>query len=97
MGVPSWERVVEAGRVVTGPRGGQLVGAVSALRAVRLAEGARGLRIGPRARGSECGLGADKESTCGGLLFHNLSRVGPRSLAEAGWMVCAQVVSRHLG
>ena len=89
--------VVEAGRVVSGPRGGQLVGAVSASREGRVAEGAGRLQIGPEARGSECGLGAERESTCGGLLFHNSSGGGPRSPAEAGRMICAQLVCKHLG
>ena len=47
-GVANWARVVEVGRVASGPRGGQLVGAVNACCAVRAAEGAGRLRIGPR-------------------------------------------------
>ena len=42
-----WDRVVEAERAVSGPRGGQLVGVVSAWCQVRATEGAGGLRIGP--------------------------------------------------
>ena len=45
-GVGNWSRVVEVGRVVSGPRGGQLVGGVSAWCEVRATEGAGGLRIG---------------------------------------------------
>ena len=42
-----WDRVVEVGRVVSGPRGGQLVGTVSAWCEVRAIEGAGGLRVRP--------------------------------------------------
>ena len=43
--IANWAKVVEAGRVVWGLGGGQLVGAVSAWCEVRAAEGAEGLRI----------------------------------------------------
>ena len=42
-----WDRVVEVGRVVSGPRGGQLGGAVSPWCEVRAAEGAGRLQIWP--------------------------------------------------
>ena len=41
-----WTRVVEAGRVVSGPRGSQLVGAVSAWYEVRATEGQGGCELG---------------------------------------------------
>ena len=41
-----WDRVVEAGRVVSGPRGGQLVGVVSAWCEVRAAERAKAGFVG---------------------------------------------------
>ena len=46
-GIANWAKVVKAGRVSSGPRGGQLVGAMSAWCEVRAIEVARGLRIGP--------------------------------------------------
>ena len=45
-GVANWARVVEAGRVVSGRRGGQLVGAVSAWCEVRAAKRARAMFVG---------------------------------------------------
>ena len=46
-GVANWARVVEAGRVVSEPRGGQLVGGVSAWCEVSTTKGAGWLRVGP--------------------------------------------------
>ena len=45
-GVANWARMVEAGRVASGPRGGQLVGAVSAWCEVRIAKRARAVFVG---------------------------------------------------
>ena len=45
--VANWAKVVKAGRVSSGPRGGQFVGAVSAWCEVRAIEGPGRLRIGP--------------------------------------------------
>ena len=78
-----------AGRVVLEPRGESEMGAVSALCEGRAAEREVGLRLGPRASGREGGLGAERGSFCGGLLFDNSGGGGLRSPAEAERMVCA--------
>ena len=58
-------RGLEAGRVVSGPRGQSEVGAVSGWCEDRATERAMGLRVEQGARGKEGGLGAERGSSCG--------------------------------
>ena len=61
----NWAKGLEAGRMVSGPRGDLLVGSVSAWCKGRAAERPVGCELGQRFRGREGGLGAERGIFCG--------------------------------
>ena len=86
--------------MVSGPRGNLLLGAVSAWCKGRAAERASGLRIGPKARGRDGDLGAERGISCGCcecLVRGEGSREGELDANRAKGLEAGRVVSGPRG